>query len=287
MAIFARAPLPLGVHCDSEGFALCDVRSTARGAALHRVVFEAYDGREPVEALTAAVRANRWRNRLCVTSFAAERALLHALHLPAMSPHERRAAARLEAERLTPDRDVALSVDVSALPSGWLLAAAPRAEVRATAARAEAAGLRVRAVDLATLALARAIGAQPGDAIVVADRTRAVVHLVTEGAPFVRLLPSRGRCTELAAPLAEALEFAASRGFGVARRVVVAGALAVEDGFVERLADALGRAVTPAELRAEVSADEHPLDYVRASAPRWLTACGLALWSLRSMASCA
>ncbi|TAM74794.1 hypothetical protein EPN44_10335 [bacterium] len=287
MAIFARAPLPLGVHLDAEGFALCEVRSTARGAELRRVVFEAFGGREPAEALTAAVHANGWRHRLCVTSLAAERALLHAVHLPSMPASERRAAARLEAERLAPDRDVALAVDLSALPGGWLLAAAPQAEVRAAAARAEAAGLRVRAVDVATLALARAIGAQSGDAIVDAGERRAVVHLVTEAVPFVRPLPSWGTCAELAAPLAEALEFAASRGFGAARRVVVAGTLALEDGIVERLASALGRAVSLAELRADVSADEHPLDYVRASAPRWLTACGLALWSLRSMASCA
>ena len=287
MAIFTRTAPPLGVHLDAQSFALCELRATARAVALRRVVFEALDGREPATALAEAVRANGWRHRTCVVGLPTERALLHALHLPAMSSRERRAAARLEAERLTPDRDVPLAVDAGAFPGGWLLAAAPHAEVHAIAACARAAELRVCAVDLVTLALARAVDAQPGDAIVEAGGGRAVLHLITETAPFVRALPGPSTGEALAAPLAEALEFAASRGFGVARRMLIAGVLALEDGIAQRLSHALGRVVTLAALRAEIATDEHPVDYLRAGAPRWLTACGLALWGVRNLASCA
>ncbi|TAM56365.1 hypothetical protein EPN52_14755 [bacterium] len=284
MPIFARLPLPLGVHVDAGGFAICELHAVARGAQLRRVIFERFDGRDPAQALAAAVRANGWRSRKCVVAVATECASLHVLHLPGMPARERRAAAYLEAERLAPAREVPLSIDVEPLAGAWLLAAAPRAEVLGAAERARAAGLRVRAVDVETLALARAAGALPGDAIVCGGSARSILHLVTESAPFVRAWSRRVSCTELAAPLAEALEFAASRGFGAARRVLLAGTLAAEDGGSARLQDALGRVVAPAELCAQVAVLEHPLDYVRASAPHWLTACGLALWSLASCA---
>lgn|GEM_PF-6175008 len=288
MSIFARATLPLGLHVNADGFALCEVAHASRGTILRRVVCERLSDRALVpEALAAAVKTHGWQRRSCVVGIAAEAAMLHPLHLPPMPRRERIAAARLEAERLAPERGEPLAVDVSALHNGWMLATCPRSAVRALVSTATSASLRPRAVDLETLALARAVGAGAGDAVLDVGEHRGVLILLTDGVPFTRVLAVGASVDALAGRLAETLEFARSRGFGVAQRIMLAGDLALRDGIAQRLAEAVRAPVTLAEPRADLSTQEHPIDFVRATAPRWLVACGLALWALRGRPTCA
>ncbi|HVA37042.1 MAG TPA: hypothetical protein VNJ51_05465 [Candidatus Dormibacteraeota bacterium] len=322
MSILERlsGALPIGLQIGERAFALCELKRTRAGAEVRRVVFGGYGEKAPGAAIAAAVREQGWLRRACVVGVAPESSTLQALHLPPMPARERLAAARLEAARNAAYRDEPLAVDVVAHDGGWLLAAAPDGAVRAAAEAAEAAGLRAHAVDLEVLAMARVLDLRPGDAVLELGSSRSVVTIAADGAPFSRIL-SVGVATlleragtalgmggetmerralalgadgvgpeavsALAAPVAETLEFARSRGFGTVRRFVLGGEGAALEGLGSALAAALRMPVEAAAPRVEISTERYPADYVRATSAQWLTACGLALWGVRSLTACA
>ncbi|MDE2571324.1 MAG: hypothetical protein KGM44_02235 [bacterium] len=289
MAILSRAALPLGLALGDDGFAVCELTRSGRGASLRRVIFEPYEGRAPAAAIGAVVRQQGWLRRPCIAGIDAAAATLHAVQLPPMPARERRDAALVEAQRLARDRETPLVVDLAALERGWMLAAAPQPAVHSLAATVEGAGLRVRAIDLEPLALGRALDVHAGDATLDIGARRSTLTLSTGGVPFVRILPGGASTAPegLAVSAGEALDFAQSRGFGAARRLLLSGAGATAEGIAELAASVLGIPASIGTPRAELSTERYPLDFVRATAPRWLTACGLALWEIEELASCA
>lgn len=307
MAVNART-LPLGVDLGRNRIRVALVERSADGSVALAAVAARARGDDAAAELRDAVRELGTRERRCVLALGAPDASLRAVAFPAMSPFERRRAARFEAARLDGDGDTGTTVTLAPLADGWALGIARRPALAACRATAAAAGLRTVAIDDAALALARIRHGADGAIDIGSDATRVIVFV--EPVPYVVQFPIGGEA--LTAAIADALGIDGARaeerkrtsgfaGAGEVRRdemiAIVVDAIATArsltgadvrilamtgngsriPGLPEAFGRAAGIAVRLAELDPSLSGTL-PHDVLRAAGPDWALAVGLALW---------
>jgi Tfp pilus assembly PilM family ATPase len=265
-------------------------------------------GEDPAAAIRAARAELGTRERRCVLALRAPDSLVRAIVLPQVGRGERERAAAFEAARFAPHALDDGVVRLFALDGGeHAVAVARRTALDRALAIVHAADLRAVAVDDAAFAVLRVHAA---DAII--DVGASATTIVVRGAtlPFVRSVPLGGeRLTDaivgalgvdrasaeqrkrslgmagagepardaLIDHVAGAFVEARSSGAHDPRAVVLTG----NGARLAGLAPAVQRALAVPARLATFGADSCttlPIDVVRAAAPDWGLAYGLALW---------
>jgi Tfp pilus assembly PilM family ATPase len=306
--------MPLGVDIGTSRVRISLAERNRAGTIRLRAV-ASRDVLEPeaISGLLLDMRAEIGvRERRCVSAFGAPEAALRLIRFPKMSHAERRSAARFEAQRFT-DWDLEqektlVRVHAADTSDGWYAVGAVRSEsIERRRSLLMAAKLRALAIDHETLALQRVL---PGaDAIVDVGCERTRVHCFTYGGPRSWLLSIGGASVtrgisndlgididvaerrkrivghggaglrardELVMAIAAAIEQAGAKG-GL-RRIALCGNGARLPSFAEALETATGAHVE-FPVAEVLLGDAYPADVVRAAAPDWTLAAGLALWS--------
>lgn len=251
------------------------------------------------------------RERRCVVAVDEEDASLRVVTMPAMSWAERGRAARFEARRFTPwDLDAEPTVvrvhPASRAEGRWAIGAVRRASLEERVAVYAAAGLRVSAVDHASLALRRAHPAC--DAILDIGCERAAIHCYGESGP--RSWSIAGGGAQITRGIARDLAIDERSAERRKRILGTAGAgMHARDEFLAAIQEAVVRArgrvsistialtgngarlpglipaieaAAGARVEIPVSAllpdDTYPDDVLRAAAPDWALAAALSIW---------
>ena len=301
--------LPLGIDLGTTRVrvALAERRPTGK---VHLVAAASrHAGNDPATAIAEARNELGTRERRCVLGIAAPHALLRETVFPLMRSAERRRAARFEAARFAafPIDDTTLRI-VARENGAYVIGAARRSLLAERVNTARRAGLRPVAVDDAAYALMRVFPRV--DAIIDAGRSGTSLVIARPGIPFVRRFAIGGG--ELTAAVAGALGVSASQaeerkctigmaGAGDAARdalidelvstltefrananepvrsIALTGNGARLAGLGEALERAIAIPVSVAPLPDDVSG-ALPSDVLRAAAPDWALAFGLALW---------
>lgn len=255
------------------------------------------------------------RERRCIVSMRAPDAVLRAVQFPRMSALERQRAARFEAGRFAgwdieaEDSDIRIH-PVMGAPGSYAVGVVRRSALLARLAPARSARLRIVAVDHEALALRRSFAQH--EAIIDVGLERTSVHAfggetpvswsaAVGGAEITRgiardlsidvaaaekrkcIVGSAGAgaaaCRDIAAHIGNIVQRARSR-LSVTR-IAVTGNGARLPGLMSQLESFVGSAIempVPDYLRSGV----YPEDVVRAAAPDWSLAAGLALWGSRT-----
>ena len=301
--------LPLGVDLGATRvrIVLAERRSTGK---VHLIAAASRDaGDDPSTAIAEARIELGTHERRCVLGIAAPHALLRETVFPLMRSAERRRAARFEAARLAafPIDDGSLRI-VSVENGTYVIGAACRSVLAKRVSTVRRAGLRPVAVDDAAYALMRVF--PTCDAIIDAGRSGTSLVIARSGIPFVRRFAIGGG--ELTVAVAGALGISESQAeerkctIGMAgagddardalidklasslidyrananepvRSVALTGNGARLAGLREALERAVAIPVSVAPLPDDVSGTL-PSDVLRAAAPDWALAFGLALW---------
>jgi Tfp pilus assembly PilM family ATPase len=300
-------PLGIDVGCARTRVALAE--RTADGMTRLIAVAARPTNDEPAAAILDAFRELGTGERRCVLGMGVPDAQLRAASFPPMRARERARAARFEAARFVayPPHDTAVRL-VATAEGRYAMGIARASALAARTATAKRAGLRPVAVDDIAFALGRAF--PYADAII--DIGDAATLLVVPGVPIpaVRRLAVGGRA--LTAAIVASLGVDEAGAERRKRSIGMGGAGEhVRDALVEDLASALAdhRAGARAELRSIALAGNGsrlgglpaaleaavaipvrlgtllpgacaalPADVVRAAAPDWGLAYGLALW---------
>jgi Tfp pilus assembly PilM family ATPase len=303
--------LPLGVDIGAARVrvALAQRSETGSGELL-AVATRRHDG-DPATALTDAVAELRTRERRCVFGLSEPAALLRRMTFPPMRRAERERAARFEAAELIdyPVREAIVRV-ISLGSNGDAVIGIVRKDVIASlVALAHAAKLRVSAVDNDAFALRRVL--PDVDAVLDVGLNASRLHIFAGGFPTGRLVSTGGAaftqaiahalgsdeataerrkqthgiagCGEgardaLISDVANALIDCRASGLGDVRHIALVGngsRLSELPALIER---ATAVHVHAATLRSAVS-HALPPDVLRAAAPDWCLAYGLALWA--------
>ena len=263
-------------------------------------------------ALIAEARAELGvRECRAVAALGAPAATLRVVQLPRMTRIERIRAARFEAERFTAgeldDHAPIVRIYPAEKRDCWAIGAV-RADMLATCAQTlRLARLRPVAIDHTANALRRALTS--GDAIADVGSERSTLYAFSERGPLAWTLAHGGAEVTRSIAGELAIDYATAerrkRILGVcgagtdARARLVEGLAALVEaarlrlpiqlvsltgngarltGLKERLETACGAAI---DIPAAASLDTraYPIDVVRAAAPDWSLAVGLALWS--------
>lgn len=293
-------------------------RTRLSGVAVRDVPDDTFQGTDAdADALGAVVEQLvdelSGRGAKCVLGMADADATLHSVAFPAMSWHARRRAAEFESDRWSRWARQARVVRVFPLDAArrnCVLAIAARAALQRILRIARCAKLRVAVVDHVAYAHRRAF---PGyDAVLDMGSTVATFHEFGEAVPRSFAVPE-GAGSAITAAIARDLAVPGALAEARKRVVGTAGAgLDARRAFVERIgslvralwSDPSRRSIAlvgngsrldrlAAELAAQTLARvEHPVgdvlrtgtypeDVVRAAAPDWSLAAGLALGYLR------
>jgi type IV pilus assembly protein PilM len=265
-------------------------------------------GEDPAAAIRAACTELGTRERRCVLALRAPDSLVRAIVLPSVGRRERERAAAFEAARFAPHAlDDGLVRLLPLAGDEHAVAVARRTALDRALAIVRGAGLRAVAVDDAAFAVLRVHAA---DAIVDVGASGSTVVVRGTALPFVRTVPLGGeRLTDAIVgalgvdrasaeqrkrtigmagagePVRDALvdhiaaAFVEARASGThdPRTVVLTG----NGARVAGLAPAVERALAVSTRLATFAADactRLPVDVVRAAAPDWGLAYGLALW---------
>ncbi len=301
--------LPLGIDAGVARTRVALVEQDAAGRSRLIAVATRPTGDDPAHAIAQACAELRTRERRCVLALGAPDAMLQTVTFPAMRRSERMRAARFEAQRFIayPLGDAAVRV----APAGGqrcVVGIARRGALDARTVAAKRAGLRPIAVDDAAFALVRAFAY--ADAIVDVGESATILVVPGDPMPSVRALALGGAA--LTAAIVSSLGIDAASAEQRKRTIGLAGAGEhARDALVEQIASALieHRANARTEMRAIALAgngarltgfaealeravaipvrlgvlpagtsDALPADVVRAAAPDWGLAFGLALW---------
>jgi len=306
----AARTLPLGIDLGATRVRVALVRQTDDGRAeLARVAVRDHTG-DLATAVTDAVAELRTRERRCVLGLNEPHALIRSVHFPPMRRTERERAARFEAAKyITYPLDEATVRVVPLDAERSVLGIARAGAIAAISAAAKAAKLRLSAVDNDGFALRRAL---PGvDAVLDIGRDESRLHVFTAAIPVERRIGAGGAaftgaiarafgcddasaerrkaafgiagCAEgelalLVADVASALVDFRVEGIGDVRSIALSGNGSRLSGLAELLERATAVRVRPAAFDPAVSRTLPP-DVLRAAAPDWCLAFGLALWS--------
>ncbi len=302
--------LPLGIDVGASRIRVALVHRTASGGSELFAVATRPHGDDPVTALADAVSELRTHERRCVFGLAEPRAILRAAAFPPMRRDERDRAARLEATRYIdyPVREAVVRV-VSLGKDGEAVIGVVRKDVISSlVASAHAAKLRVAAVDNSAFAFRRAI--PDADAVLDIGLTQSRLHILSGSVPIGHYFFGGGAA--LTAAIADSLgtdEITAERrkhthgiagnagnaiellvedianalvefrtsGYGDVRSIALAGNGSRLHELPARIERATAVRVAPATLVPAISSTLPP-DVLRAAAPDWTLAYGLALW---------
>lgn len=300
---------PLGVDLGRQRTRVALVERGAAGAPELVAVAARATGDDAAAALRDAVRELGTSERRCILGIGPPEASLRAVTFPAMTPRERRRAARFEAARLAGDDDTDVAVTLAPVADRWVLGIARQAAIASRRTTAAAAGLRTVAVDDFALAMARSRHGADGTIDIGSDATRLTIF--ADPVPYVVHVPTGGEA--LTAAIADALGIDPTRaeerkrtngfaGAGEARRDALIGRIVEEiqnarsltgldvrrismagngsrvPGLAETFRRAAGIDISLAEIEPRLSATL-PADVLRAAGPDWALAIGLALWS--------
>lgn len=300
--------LPLGVDVGVARTCVALAERGPDGRARLVAAASSPTGEDPVAAIRAARAELGTRERRCVLALRAPDSLVRAIVLPPAGRRERERAAAFEAARFAPHALDDGVVRLLALEGGeHAVAVARRSALDRALTIVRSAGLRAVAVDDAAFAVLRVHAA---DAIVDIGASASTVIVRGAALPFVRSVSLGGeRLTDaivaaLGVDRASAEQRKRSLGMAGAGEPVrdalvdhVAGALVEaraggahdpravvltgNGARVAGLAPAIERALAVPTRLATFGADTCttlPLDVVRAAAPDWGLAYGLALW---------
>jgi Tfp pilus assembly PilM family ATPase len=304
-----RTTLPLGVDVGAARTRVALVERDADATVRLIAVATAATGTDPARAIANAVAELATRERRCVLALGAPATQLRVVAFPSLSRRERERAARFEAARTIayPVADAAVRL-VPVDATRCVLAIAPQRAIDERAALARAAGLRLVAIDDAALALLRCvrddtaildIGAA-GSILIVADDPVPRAHVLpVGGATFTEAIAralaldagaaerrkrtigpagaGESTCDGFVAALATALSSARANARSHVRRLALCGNGSRLIGLAAGIEAVLAMPVEPLDLGAAVSTTIPP-DVVRAAAPDWALAYGLALW---------
>ena len=301
--------LPLGVDVGARRTRVALLERDERGVPRLVAVASRDTGDDPAVAIADARSELRSRERRCVLALGPDDAVLRSAAFPAMRRAERERAARFEAVRHVPYPIAEAAVHVSPLDDRrCVVAIARRQRLAQRLNEAKRAGLRAVAVDDMAFALLRAIPST--DAILdVGDRRSALV-VRAHPVPSVRVFPIGGRSftdavgaalgvdpivaerrkcgvglagagetarDELVQRVAAALIDHRASGAADVTTLALCGNGARLGGLAEAIERVAAVPVRVASFPPGVSS-ALPVDVVRAAAPDWALAYGLALW---------
>jgi Tfp pilus assembly PilM family ATPase len=303
--------LPLGIDLGTARVRVALAHRTADGRAELIAVATRQLGGDPGAALTDAVAELRTRERRCVFGLGEPRAVLRNIRFPPMRRGEQDRAARFEATQFV-DYPIDEAI-VKVIPLGAdgeaVLGVVRKDVIASLVALAHAAKLRVAAVDNVAFALRRAlpdvdavldVGVDDSRLFVFTARfpigrrfsvggaafTQAIAHALgcdlatAERRKVTHGIAGSGESVRdlLVAELANALAECRSAGFGDVHEIALVGngsRLSDLPAMIER---ATAVRVRPAALAPDVSSSL-PADVLRAAAPDWCLAYGLASWA--------
>lgn len=313
--------LPLGIDIGTTRLRIAEVRAEGGATVLSgalAVDLEPQGQPAAVGAVVAAsVRELGTRERRCILCVGEPDAVLRAVVFPPMSSRERDRAAAFEAGRLMNAREPDLAVRTAPIGAErglYAVGVVRKAELDRRLAIARAAKLRPVAVDHEACALRRAfpladavldVGARYARLYVFGQDAPAGVALAGGSEGFTNAISRslgidtiaaerRKRATGFAgAGEAELTAFAGSVGRGLLaarsqgvtdiQRIVMTGNGSRLAGLAARLERDTGCSVHVADGFA-VSKSAYPHDILRAAAPDWALAAGLATWAARDAA---
>jgi Tfp pilus assembly PilM family ATPase len=305
----ARTTLPLGIDVGAARTRVALAERDADETVRLIAVATAATGTDPEHAIANAVAQLATRERRCVLALGAPETQLRVVAFPQLSRRERERAARFEAARTIayPVADAAVRL-IALDAERCVLAIAPQRAIEQRIALARAAGLRLVAIDDAALALLRCVPddtaildvGSAASVLVVADDPVPRAHVFpTGGATFTEAigralgldaaaaerrkrtigLAGAGEfaCDGFVAALTTALSSARAEARTQIRRLALCGNGSRLIGLASSLEAVLAMPVESLDLGAAVSTTIPP-DVVRAAAPDWALAYGLAHW---------
>jgi Tfp pilus assembly PilM family ATPase len=266
---------------------------------------------DPAAALADAVAELRTRERRCVFGLGEPRAVLRSTHFPVMRRGEQERAARFEATQFVdyPIREAVVRVIPVGSEGDAVIGVVRKDVIGSLVSLAHTAKLRVCAVDNNAFGLRRALPAVDAVLDIGLDDSR--LHVFTGSFPIGRRFSVGGAaftqaiaralgcdtataerrklthgiagCGEsardlLVADVANALAECRSGGFGDVREIALVGNGSRLSDLPAAIERATGVRVRPAALSPDV-APTLPPDVLRAAAPDWCLAYGLALWT--------
>jgi type IV pilus assembly protein PilM len=260
------------------------------------------------EILRDAVDEARVHERHCVAALANDAATMRTVTFPPMSGFERAKAARFEAARFVdyPPEECTVRLVPRERRGDYILGIARSAAIASRLKVLRAAGLSAVAIDHETCAWRRAV--RDVDCVVDVGLARSTVIVFADPLADVRTFPAggdavtehiaRSLCIDkgtaeqrkrnggeallaepggIVAEIADAILEMRSAGHGI-RRIGLAGNGARIEGLPGALERATGVTTVMAEFPESLVSD-YPSDVMRAGAPDWLFAYGIALWS--------
>jgi Tfp pilus assembly PilM family ATPase len=303
--------LPLGIDLGAQRIRVALVQRDEAGRVELLAVATRERGDHPAAALADAVAEIRTSERRCVFGLGEPQAVVRHVRFPPMKRAEHERAARFEAAQLVdyPMSDALVRVVALGTGGDAVIGVVRKELVHALVALAHSAKLRLSAIDDHAFAFRRAlpdtdavldIGAAESRLHVFAGPIPASRHFPIGGTTFTHAvaqalgsdpLTAAGRkhrygiagcgeavCEALVADVAQALVECRAAGLGDVRAVSLAGngsRLAELPATIER---ATAVRVRPATLDSSISRGLPP-DVLRAAAPDWCLAYGLALWA--------
>lgn len=309
----SSASLPLGIDIGASRVRVALAHRRADGRPeLAAVAVRDRDG-DLAATIADAVDELRTRERRCVASVGEPAGVLRTTTFPPMRRAELERAARFEAIRLIdyPIDEAHVRIVSLDAPTGEIaIGIVRKATLAMVRSAVEGAKLRLIAVDNDAFALARAIAGT--DAILDIGRTESRLHIFTDRVPRTYRLRIGGStftqaiadalgtdpvtaerrklahgvagsgedvCDRLVESIANALVDSRANGYGDVRSIALTGNGARLDDLANRIERATAVRVCVATLAPDASAVLPP-DVLRAAAPDWCHAFGLALWSV-------
>jgi Tfp pilus assembly PilM family ATPase len=303
--------LPLGIDLGASRVRVALAHRAPDGRAELIAVATRQFENDPAGALTEAVAELHTRERRCVFGLGEPRALLRSIRFPAMRRGEQDRAARFEATQFV-DYPIGEAI-VKVIPLGSegdaVIGVVRKDVIGSLVSLAHAAKLRVAAIDNNAFALRRA---QPDvDAVLDIGLEDSRLHIFTGRFPIGRRFPIGGAaftqavaralgcdlataerrklahgiagCGEIArdalvADIASALAKYRSAGLGDVREIALVGNGSRLTDLPAAIERATAIRVRPATFSSDTS-QTLPPDVLRAAAPDWCLAYGLARWT--------
>ncbi len=306
--------LPLGIDLGTHRVRVAALEYRCERPELIGVAARDVDGADDAAtsaAIEAACLELGTRERRCVIGLSEPTAIIRRVSFPTMSRREREKAARFEAARFIdyPIADTCIRVEsIVDTPSDFHLGIARRSELERRVSMLRKAGLRPVAADHEAFGYRRI--APRVDAMLDIGHERSTLHLFASSIPVSIVLSTAGRTLTDSVAASLGIDFSAAERRKRTLGLAGAGETA-RDSFVDELATALidyrasgggelrsialvgngsrlfgiGEYISnttaiqtaPAEFGGTIGSTL-PRDVLRAAAPDWMLACGLALW---------
>jgi Tfp pilus assembly PilM family ATPase len=306
-----RGTLPLGIDLGASRVRVALAHRAPDGRAELVAVATRQFQSDPAAAVADAVAELRTRERRCVFGLGEPRALLRSIRFPAMRRAEQERAARFEATQFVdyPIREAVVKVIPLGSDGDAVIGVVRKDVIGSLVALAHTAKLRVCAVDNNVFALRRAL--PDVDAVLDIGLTDSRLHVYTGRFPIGRRFAVGGAAfTEgiaralgcdtataerrklthgiagcgdtvrdaLIGDVANALAECRSAGLGDVHEITLAGNGSRLGDLPAAIEGATAVRVRPATFGPDIS-QTLPPDVLRAAAPDWCLAFGLALWT--------